>query len=90
MASDESPQPGFQWDGEKARSNWAKHGLSLLEGAEAIDLETPVESLDTDHSEDAERWLLLGTTETDRLVVVSHTMRGNEIRIVCVRNPTQQ
>ena len=87
---DDSPPLGFQWDREKARRNLAKHGLSFKEGAEAVDSEGPIERLDADHSEEEERWLLLGTTESDRLVVVSYTMRGDDVRIISVRSPTRQ
>lgn len=61
-----------------------------MEGAEAVDSEDPIERLDADHSEEEERWLLLRTTESDRLVVVSYTMRGDDVRIISVRSPTRQ
>ena len=43
---------------------------------------------DPDHSLDEDRFVLLGVTECDRLVVVAHTVRGDTIRLINARLAT--
>jgi len=40
---------------------------------------------DPDHSEEENRYVLLGATQTGRIVVVSHTYRGDTIRLISAR-----
>ena len=71
----------FEWDPEKARRNIAKHGLSFEEAATAFGDPLSITRFDPDHSEDEDRFLLLGASHAGRLVVVSHTHRGERIRL---------
>lgn len=77
----------FEWDSDKARSNERKHGVSFEEAASAF---TDAEGLlidDPDHSDDEDRFILLGLSSALRLLVVVHCLReaGDVIRIISAR-----
>ena len=75
----------FEWDPEKARRNIAKHHLSFEEAATAFGDPLSLTKFDPDHSEDEDRFVLLGASHAGRLVVVSHTHRGERIRLISAR-----
>jgi len=60
----------FEWDYEKARSNLAKHGVSFEEAITAFADPLSLTVFDPDHSDDEDRFVLLGATNAGRLVVV--------------------
>jgi uncharacterized DUF497 family protein len=77
----------FTWDQAKARANVKKHGVSFAE-AQSVFLDTAARLLDDpDHSEDEDRFILLGMSATPRLLVVVHAYReaGGLIRIISAR-----
>jgi uncharacterized DUF497 family protein len=75
----------FEWDLEKARRNLAKHGVSFEEAATAFADPLSITRFDPDHSDDEDRFLLLGATQAVHLVVVAHTDRNASIRIISAR-----
>jgi uncharacterized DUF497 family protein len=75
----------FEWDPEKARRNIAKHGLSFEEAATAFGDPLSLTKFAPDHSEDEDRFVLLSASHAGRLVVVSHTHRGERIRLISAR-----
>ncbi len=75
----------FDWDPAKARENEKKHGISFREGATAFADGLSYTIPDPDHSAGEQRFLLLGLTTNARLVVVSHTERGDRIRLISAR-----
>ena len=78
----------FAWDSEKAQSNLAKHGLSFDEAATAFGDPLSLTIPDPDHSDDEDRFVLLGESYAGRLVVVVFTERGERIRIISARIAT--
>ena len=77
----------FDWDERKAAANAKKHGVSFEE-AKSVFLDERAKLInDPDHSEDEERFVLLGISSTLRLLVVCHCYRdvGNVIRIISAR-----
>lgn len=80
----------FEWDPEKARRNLAKHGVSFEEAATAFADPMSITRFDPDHSEDEDRFLLLGASHAGRLVVVAHTDRRDSIRIISARIATRR
>jgi uncharacterized DUF497 family protein len=80
----------FEWDPEKARRNVAKHGVAFEEAATAFGDPLSLTILDPDHSVDEDRFILLGQTYTGRLVVIMHTDRGENIRIISARLATRR
>ena len=75
----------FEWDAEKAASNLKKHGVSFQEAATAFGDPFSATIADPDHSEDEDRYVLLGQTYQGRLVVVVHTDREETVRIISAR-----
>lgn len=80
----------FEWDPQKARLNRKKHGLSFEEAATAFGDPLSLTISDPDHSDEEDRYILLGQTSVGRLVVVVHTYRGEYIRIISARLATRR
>jgi uncharacterized DUF497 family protein len=79
----------FEWDTEKASRNVNKHGVSFEEAASAFSDALSLTIHDPNHSEYEDRFLLLGMSASSRLVVVAHTERGENIRIISARIATR-
>jgi hypothetical protein len=80
----------FEWDESKNQSNIRKHGVDFRQAvyvfADPFALSIP----DDEHSEDEERWLLLGNNLNEQILLVVHTFRYDEvIRIISARKATQ-
>lgn len=76
----------FEWHGKKASANLRKHLVSFDEAAtifaDALSSTFP----DPDHSDDETRFLIIGMSEARRILVVSHTFREEQIRIISARS----
>jgi uncharacterized protein len=81
----------FSWDERKNRVNQHKHGVSFEEASSAFADENARLKHDPDHSQDEERFILLGFSAKLRILVVAHACRqdGNQIRIVSARKATR-
>ena len=82
----------FAWDRRKARSNLAKHGVTFKE-AQTVFLDENARLVeDPDHSEDEERFVLLGYSFEARCLIVSHCYRDSAsvIRLISARRATRQ
>jgi hypothetical protein len=77
----------FDWDPRKVRANQIKHGVSFDEAKTAFLDEYARIIPDPEHSDDEERFVLLGMSVGLRLLVVCHCYRepGNLIRIISAR-----
>lgn len=75
----------FEWDPDKARRNLAKHGVSFREAATVFGDPLAITYFDPDHSVEEDRFLTFGHSATGRLLVVSHTDRGDSTRIISAR-----
>ena len=82
----------FAWDRRKARSNLVKHGVSFEEAQTAFLDENARLIDDPDHSEEEERFLLLGYSFQARCLMVSHWYRelDSVIRMISARRATVQ
>lgn len=80
----------FAWDERKAATNQRKHGISFADAATAFADPLSVTIPDPDHSEDEERFILIGQTRTVHIVVVAHIERGDVIRIISARPATRR
>ena len=79
----------FEWDDKKSKSNLEKHGLSF-EDAELIFLSQTITFIDDRHDYHEQRFITLGTLG-GRVVVVVHTVRGEEvIRIISMRKANER
>lgn len=86
------PQIRFEWDPEKAASNQRKHAVSFAEAATAFSDENALVIDDPDHSDQEDRFVLLGLSARLRLLVVVHCYReGDEVvRLISARRATPQ
>jgi len=77
----------FRWDEKKNQSNCRKHGISFEEAKTAFSDEYGRLIPDPDHSDEEERFVLLGVSQSSRLLVVCHCYRGSDsaIRIISAR-----
>ena len=77
----------FEWDPKKAASNEKKHGVSFEEARTVFFDENAKLIDDPDHSEDEERFVLLGLSSSLRVILVCHCYReeGGVIRIISAR-----
>ena len=75
----------FEWDDWKNQENQRKHGVSFEEAMSAFADLLSFTISDPDHSRGERRYLLLGLSYQGRLLVVSHTERGETIRIIHAR-----
>lgn len=82
----------FRWDEAKKVANRRKHGISFEEAATVFYDDRALLIDDPDHSEEEERFLLLGLSSALRLLTVCHCYRETEgvIRIISARKADRQ
>jgi len=80
----------FEWDSQKADSNKNKHGVSFEEAASVLGDALSMTYPDPDHSIGEHQYITVGTSRFGRVLVVAHTDRGENIRIISARKTTRQ
>jgi uncharacterized protein len=76
----------FEWDPLKASANKRRHGISFEEAQTVFYDENAMQFDDPDHSQNEQRFILLGMSYHVRMLVVSHCeRRGDAIRIISAR-----
>ena len=80
----------FEWDKKKADQNIRKHGISLEEAATVFGDPFSITIYDPLHSQDENRFVILGTSNKNRVLVVIHTDRQDRIRIISARKATKK
>ncbi|MBN1394483.1 MAG: BrnT family toxin [Pirellulales bacterium] len=77
----------FTWDEKKNRANRRKHGVSFEEAQTAFFDQRAKVYFDPDHSDDEDRFILLGVSYRLRELVVCHCYREKDalIRIISAR-----
>jgi uncharacterized protein len=78
----------FGWDPNKARGNIEAHGISFDEASTAFGDALSLTIHDPLHSEEEDRFILIGNSAKNRLLVVIHTERGENVRIISARKAT--
>ena len=79
----------FEWNSAKAAANVRKHGVSFEEAVSALKDDFAASARDLDHSVAEARFITFGVSVRGRLLAVSHTERGNRIRIISARLATR-
>lgn len=81
----------FEWDENKNTINKKKHGISFEEAETAFYDDEAVVIPDPEHSQDEDRFILLGFSAMARLLMVCHCIRGEDdiIRIISARKATR-
>jgi hypothetical protein len=77
----------FEWDRRKERANIKKHGVSFEEARTAFYDENAIQFYDPDHSDEEDRFILLGLSLKPQVLVVCHCFREREtiVRIISAR-----
>ena len=82
----------FEWDERKAAGNITKHGISFEEDVTVFNDEYAVLFDDPDHSDEEDRFILLGISIAANILIVCHCSRENDsvIRIISARKATKK
>jgi uncharacterized DUF497 family protein len=79
----------FEWDPAKARHNLAKHGVDFPEAATVFGDPLSQTIPDPDHSVEEQRFVTMGMSYRQLLVVVAHTDTEERVRIISARRATR-
>ena len=75
----------FEWDDEKAQANLEKHGVSFGEATEVFYDPNALEGFDPEHSEEEDRFFIIGLSSRRLLFVVYAEREGDMVRIISAR-----
>lgn len=78
----------FEWDSEKAKRNLKKHEVSFEEAVTVFYDPLSATFDDPDHSVGEYRYITIGLSSRDRLLVIAHAERGEILRIISARLAT--
>lgn len=80
----------FEWDENKNKINKAKHGIDFEEASTVFYDEMAIVIGDTEHSEEEDRFVILGFSHSANLLVVCHCYRESDtvVRIISARKAT--
>ena len=80
----------FEWDINKATSNFEKHGVPFDEAQTVFQDPIFITVIDDEHSADEERYITIGLSSRGRLLMVAHTERDGRIRLISARTATRK
>ena len=84
----------FEWDKNKENINIKKHGVTFEQASYVFADEFSLNRFDDEHSENEDRWVLLGKSLNEILLLVIHTFRNNDgtefVRIISARKATKK
>ena len=82
----------FDWDERKNAANIKKHGVSFEEAQTVFLDENAIRYFDPDHSQDEDRFIMLGMSFKLRILVVCHCYRSSDsiIRIISARRANKK
>lgn len=80
----------FEWNDNKAAENMRKHRVGFEEASSVFDDDLMVTEGDLVHSNEEDRYVSIGLSVKNRLLVVVYTERMRTIRIISAREPTSK
>ena len=80
----------FEWHDRKAVANRRKHGIAFEEASTVFGDSFSITIYDPVHSIAEERFITIGMSNRNRLIVTVHTDRNNTIRIISARRAAGQ
>jgi len=84
----------FEWDREKEKLNIKKHGVTFEQASFVFADKYALNKYDKEHSEDEDRWIILGKSFNEVLLLVVHTFRNRDgveyTRIISARKATKK
>ena len=79
----------IEYDPAKAASNVKKHGVSFEEAATAL-LDSMALAMEDPYAEGERRWVLIGMSDSARLLTVVYALRDKRIRLISARSSTKR
>lgn len=73
----------FEWDDAKNKINKIKHGINFKTAAKVFNDPYRIEDYDREHSQDEDRWNVIGMV--DDILFVVYTERGDKTRLISAR-----
>jgi uncharacterized DUF497 family protein len=80
----------FEWDADKATSNFAKHSVTFAEAMSIFGDPLEIVIADPDRSEAEARFVSIGLSTAGRLLVVAYAERAGRTRIISAREATRR
>lgn len=80
----------FEWDEDKAEKNLIKHGISFQEAISVFYDKLSLTTNDFENSIGEERYIDIGLSNKNRIIVVVYTERNESIRIISSRLATKR
>ena len=80
----------FEWDPKKAKEKLETHGISFDEASTAFRDTLSLAIYDPLHSDEEDRFVLIGNSHRNRLLVVVHTERADRVRLISARKATEK
>jgi uncharacterized protein len=80
----------FEWDPNKAVSNEKKHRVTFEEASSVFEDSLSVTVLDPKHSDEEDRFVMVGMSGNHRVIVVCFTDRDDRIRIISAREASKR
>jgi uncharacterized protein len=80
----------FEWDPKKASLNLARHEVSFQEATTVFGDPLSITVPDPDHSVEEDRFIIVGQSYRGRVLIVSHTERGERVRLINARELTRK
>lgn len=80
----------FEWDPEKAKRNLKNHRVSFDEASTVFGDAMSLTIHDPLHSDEEDRFVIIGNSYKNRLLLVVHVERSNTIRIISARKATRK
>lgn len=77
---------GFEWDEGNSLKNWLRHQVKQGECEQVFFNEPLVVFNDLKHSQEEQRWFLLGKTDGSRYLYLVFTVRKTLIRVISARD----
>ena len=78
----------FEWDPHKAARNVKLHGITFDEASSVFKDMLSLTIFDPKHSDEEDRFILIGNSASNRLLVIVHAERGDQIRLISARDAT--
>jgi len=75
----------FEWHEQKAMNNLVKHGVSFEEAESVFADVFGLEEVDVKHSDTEVRWMLIGLSSLQRVLVTIYTERNSKVRLISSR-----
>lgn len=80
----------FEWNPQKAEINSKKHGVAFEEASSVFGDTLSVTYPDPEHSTNEERFVMIGISSKQRVLVISHMYHGETVRIISARPATKR